>query len=47
MAGPIASPQEFAKTKKHAGWIGGSIDVRLEERADTYIDAADSSASAA
>jgi hypothetical protein len=30
---------------KYAGWIGGSIDVPLEERGDLYIDAADNNAS--
>jgi hypothetical protein len=37
----------FALRMKHAGWIGGSIDVPLEERGDIYIDAADSTATAA
>lgn len=37
----------FSLRLKHAGWIGGSIDVPLEERGDVYIDAADNSASAA
>ena len=31
----------FSLRLKHAGWIGGSIDVPLEERGDIYIDAAD------
>lgn len=37
----------FSLRMKHAGWIGGSVDVPLEERGDIYIDAADSSASEA
>ena len=35
----------FALRKKHAGWVGGSIDVPIEQRGDLYIDCADSSAS--
>jgi hypothetical protein len=31
----------FALRLKHAGWIGGSIDVPVEERGDISIDAAD------
>ena len=27
--------------KKHAGWVGGSIAVPVEQRGDIYIDAAD------
>ena len=34
----------FALRLKHAGWIGGSIDVPLDQRGDIYIDAADSTA---
>ena len=37
----------FSLRLKHAGWIGGSIDVPLEERGDIYIDAADSTATSA
>ena len=37
----------FSLRLKHAGWIGGSIDVPLDQRGDLYIDAADSSASEA
>ena len=31
----------FALRLKHAGWIGGSIDVPLDQRGDIYIDAGD------
>ena len=34
----------FALRLRHAGWIGGSIDVPLDQRGDIYIDAADSTA---
>jgi hypothetical protein len=34
----------FALRKQHAGWIGGSIAVPLEQRGDIYIDAADTTA---
>ena len=34
----------FALRLKRAGWIGGSIDVPLDQRGDIYIDAADSTA---
>ena len=34
----------FALRLKHAGWIGGSIDVPLDQRGDIYIDAADTTA---
>ena len=34
----------FALRLKHAGWIGGSIDVPFDQRGDIYIDAADSTA---
>jgi hypothetical protein len=34
----------FSLRLKHAGWIGGSIDVPLDQRGDIYIDAADSTA---
>ena len=34
----------FALRLEHAGWIGGSIDVPLDQRGDIYIDAADSTA---
>jgi hypothetical protein len=34
----------FALRLKHAGWIGGSIDVPFDQRGDIYIDAADISA---
>ena len=37
----------FALRLKHAGWIGGSIDVPLDQRRDIYIDAGDSTATAA
>jgi hypothetical protein len=30
----------FALRRKHVGWIGGSIDVPVEERGDIYLDAA-------
>jgi hypothetical protein len=35
----------FALRLKHAGWIGGSIDVPLDQRGDLYFDAADTTAS--
>lgn len=31
---------------KHAGWVGGSIELPVEERGDIYIDAADTTANA-
>jgi hypothetical protein len=34
----------FALRKQLAGWIGGSIDLPLEERGDIYLDAADTTA---
>jgi hypothetical protein len=34
----------FSLRKKHAGWIGGSIDLPLEERGDIYINAGDTTA---
>ena len=34
----------FALRLKHAGWIGGSINVPLDQRGDNYIDAADATA---
>jgi len=34
----------FALRLKHSGWIGGSIDVPLDQRGDIYIDAADTTA---
>ena len=34
----------FALRLKHAGWIGGSIDVPLNQHGDIYIDAADTTA---
>jgi hypothetical protein len=34
----------FALRLRHAGWIGGSIDVPLGQHGDIYIDAADSTA---
>jgi hypothetical protein len=34
----------FALRLHHAGWIGGSIDVPLDQRGDLYIDAADTTA---
>ena len=34
----------FALRQKHVGWVGGSIDVPVEERGDIYIDAADTTA---
>ena len=39
-----ARSQPIALRLKHVGWIGGSIDVLVEERGDIYIDAADSTA---
>ena len=45
---PGPAPQvELRLRLKHAGWIGGSIDVPLDERGDIYIDAADSTATSA
>lgn len=34
-----------ALRRKAVGWIGGSIDLPVEERGDIYIDAADTTAS--
>ena len=34
----------FSLRLKHAGWIGDSIDVPLDQRGDVYIHAADSTA---
>lgn len=34
----------FALRLEHTGWIGGSIDVPLDQRGDINIDAADSTA---
>lgn len=34
----------FALRLKHAGWIGGSSDVPIDQRGDIYIDAADTTA---
>ena len=36
----------FALRLKHAGWVGGSIDVPLDQRGDLYIDAADTTGTA-
>jgi hypothetical protein len=34
----------FALRLKHAGWIGGSVDVPLDQRGDIHIDAGDTTA---
>jgi hypothetical protein len=34
----------FSLRLRHAGWIGGSVDVPLDQRGDIYIDAADTTA---